>query len=582
MKKLLLATVTGAAIASGAYVVSQQEKGYTSLPQLDYVPADSIFFWSQLESLPYLSYLDVLPEAFKNTYQVNVFMEEMKAQEAELDKSALFFLNLVEQYAKSLESSTSFANIWGADNELKMLAYSVGLLPVMRAELGNVNAFQKTLTEAADKAGIAYQQSDVDGIPVTKFTIDHEGQKVFDLVLSVQGKWVTLTADTPFNSPEDLQVALAITKPVNSLSSTGKVERYIKDYQLDGASLGYLDNKLLVDALTAKDPQSSTTKMLDNILALSGSPNALDMVRNEACQKDFSDMANKWPAVISGTKSFDISANQANFEVSTIVASTDQKILTAISNLRGFVPAHTQNADKGLVTFGLGLNAAQLSPTVNTIWAAFSSAEFSCQPLLMAQAQSKETNPAMLAMATGMLGSMQGVSFSIFDIDIAEKADQPGAVELSKLDGLATISANDATALFNMAKSFSPEFSSINLPEDGTPVEVNDFLPPDYQLDKPLYFALKGQHIALYTGEEAEKHANALASQAVEANGMITFGLDTKQLVPLIEKGSKLAGEEVPEELHNLFGDGYQMHMVFDANNQGLTTDVKINIKKGS
>ena len=94
MKKLLLATVTGAAIASGAYVVSQQEKGYTPLPQLDYVPADSIFFWSQLESFPYLNYLDVLPDALRYNYQVTTFVEEMKAQEAELDKNALFLLKI--------------------------------------------------------------------------------------------------------------------------------------------------------------------------------------------------------------------------------------------------------------------------------------------------------------------------------------------------------------------------------------------------------------------------------------------------------------------------------------------------------
>ncbi|OCQ21290.1 hypothetical protein A7985_11740 [Pseudoalteromonas luteoviolacea] len=580
MKKLLLATVTGAAIASGAYVVSQQEKGYTPLPQLDYVPADSIFFWSQLESFPYLNYLDVLPEAFKSTYQVNAFVEEMKGQGSELDKNALFFLNLVEQYAKSLESSTNFANIWGADNELKLLSYTVGLLPVLRAELGNVDAFKKTLTEAADKAGVTYTDSDVDGTPVTKFTIEHEGQKVFDLVLATQGKWTTITADTPFNSPEDLKVALAISKPAKSLSSTGKVERYIKDYQFDGASLAYLDNKLLVDTLTAKDPQSTAVKMLDNILAMAGNPAALDMVRNEACQKDFSDMANKWPAVVSGTNHFDVTTNQVNIDVSTIVASTDQKILNAISNLRGFVPAHTQTAENGLVTLGLGLNAAQLSPTVNTLWAAFSGAEFTCQPLVMAQAQSKDVNPAMLAMATGMLGSLQGVSFSIFDVDIAEKVDQPGEVEFSKLSGLVTVSANDATALFNMAKSLAPEFSSVNLPEDGTPVKVNDFLPPEYELDKPLYLALKGQHIALYSGEEATKHADALTAQVVEANGMISFGLDAKKLVPLIEKGSKLSSEEFPEELHNLFGDGYQMHLNFDANNQGLVTDVQMNVKK--
>ncbi|KZN34333.1 hypothetical protein N480_22275 [Pseudoalteromonas luteoviolacea S2607] len=587
MKKLLLATVTGAAIASGAYVVTQQDNGYTPMSQLDYVPADTIFFASQLESFPYLKYLDLLPNAFKSNYEINTFVEEMKAHELEMkalgqepDQNAIFFMNVMEQYAKSLESSESFANIWGVDNELKMLVYSVGLLPVIRAELGDVAAFNNTLKNAADKAGVSYLDSDIDGTPVTKFAIEHAGQKVFDLILATHGKWVTLSADTPFNSPDDLKVALAIAKPATNLNSTGKIEHYLKEYQLDGQSISYLDNKLLVDTLTAKDPQSTSVKMLDNILALSGSTNALDMIRNEACQNDFSDMAKKWPAIISGTESMSISANHANFKVSNIIASTDQKILTAISNMRGFVPAHTQGAEDALFSIGLGLNAAQLSPTVNTIWAAFSSAEFSCQPLVMAQAKSKETNPAMLAMATGMLGTLQGVSLSLLDIDIAEKAEQSQEVEFSKLDLLATISADDAIALFNMAKSFVPELANLNLPEDGSPVEVNSFLPVDYQLDKPVYLAIKGQHIALFTGEDAGKHADALSTQTVEANGMITFGLDTEKLLPLIKKGSELAGEELPEEFQALFGEGYQMHITFDATNQGLITDIIADFQK--
>ena len=155
MKKLLLAAVTGTAVASGAYFVSNQNNSYTPLPQLDYVPADTVFFWSQLEGFPYLEYLDVLPDAFKNTHQFDDLVEHI--QQSDASSNERFFVSLMESYTNSLNSSEAFANTWGADNDFKMLSYSVGLLPVGRAKLANVETFVQTIKTAADKSGVRYE-----------------------------------------------------------------------------------------------------------------------------------------------------------------------------------------------------------------------------------------------------------------------------------------------------------------------------------------------------------------------------------------------------------------------------------------
>ena len=578
MKKLLLATVAGVAVASGAYFVSNQNDTFTSLPQLDYVPADTIYFWSQLEGFPYLKYLDVLPSAFKDTHQIDELVKLMKQDGP--TSNELFFINLFEAYTSSLISSDNFAKTWGADDDFKFIGYSVGLLPVARAQLADVEVFLQTIKTAADNANVRYETSKLEGLPLTRFFIEERGEKAFDIVISSKENWVTVTADTPFNTEDDLSIALTAKQPSNPLSKTGRLEKYINDYRLDGQSVAYVDTTLLVDVITAKNPQNNTTKMLDSLLALSGSQDAFNEVRNPECQQDFSDMANNWPAIISGTQRIDITSQYADIKVSTVVASTDSKVLDAIAKARGFLPSHTTNVSDAMMSFAYGMDASQISPMVNTLWARFASAEFTCQPLLAAQAKSKNSNPAALAMMTGMFGALKGVSLSVLDMEIAESAQNPHQPNFKSLDFLATVSAQDVSALFNMAKSFAPMFSNLILPEDGAAIEVNEFLPPNVEFDAPIYLSLKGQHLALYSGERAKKLANSLTDQTIEANGMMAFSINSDKFFENILKMTEISGQEMPDEFNQFIKQNTQMQINLDVAEKGIVTDAEIVIKK--
>ena len=578
MKKLLLTTVTGTAVASGAYFVSNQNDSHTPLPQLDYVPADTVFFWSQLEGFPYLEYLDVMPEALK---EANLFEDLTEVLQRDgISKNELFFYSLINSYSASLKSSEAFAKTWGADNDLKMLGYAVGFLPVARAKLANVETFVNTIKTAAEQSGVRYEAAELAGVPITRFIIEQGDEKLFDIVVSTKDDWVTLTLDTAFNTEEDLKVALAATKPAKTLSETYRVERYINDYQLDGQSLAYLDTTLLVDALTAKDPQSNTTRMLDSLLALLGSEDDLALIRNEACQQDFADMASNWPAIVSGTQKVEITHNYADLQISTVFASTDKKVLDAMSNARGFIPEHAQNIGEAMISFGLGVNASQVSPMVNTVWARFASADFSCQPLVAAQAQSTDINPAALAMMTGMLGSLKGISFSLIDIEVEEHAQNPGQPDFKSLNVLVTISADDAEALFKIAKSYEPTIANITLPKDGTAIEIKGFLPKGLFLDEPTYVALKGNHLTFYTGEQGKKFADTLTKQKLEANGMMAFSMNTDKFFKTLLKGAEIAGEELGDEFEQFIGQNTQMQINLDVADKGVVTDTQIMIKK--
>ncbi|MDK1288363.1 hypothetical protein [Pseudoalteromonas umbrosa] len=577
MKKYLLALVTGTAIASGGYYIAQTNSNSTPLPQLDYVPADTLFLWSQLNSFPYLQYFELLPKSYKNVHQIEDVIATMKSDDMSVNQH--FILNILEQYSKSAESSERIQRTWGVNNDLKALAYTVGLLPVLRAELGEPEVFSSTIKQAAEDANLRYEDTQIDGTPVTRYFFEEGGQRIFDLLVTINENWVTVTIDTPFNDTDDLKTALGLTKPENTLSSSGKVEKYIQDHQLDGNNLAFLDTGLFVDMLTAKNPDSPATQMLDKLISLSNSDGALESIRTPECQQDFSDITQKWPAIISGTQKMDITSQFADLKVSTVIASSDTKILNALQNMRGFLPQHTQSNNDALITLGLGLNANQLSPSVNTLWAAFASAQFDCAPLNTLQVQTKGANPAPLAMATGMLGSFKGVSATIFDIDVTTLY-QPNEFDTTALDALITVSADDVKALFNMAKSLVPELTSLTLPSDGSAIEINDYLPPSVSISGPVYLALKGQHLALYKGDMAEKAANDLNSQSVTINGLANFGLNSAKIFPKVFEAAKQSGEPIPDELKELFNQTGKMHVQYDINDKGIVFDVDMKITK--
>ncbi|MCG7549636.1 hypothetical protein [Pseudoalteromonas sp. Of7M-16] len=576
MKKSLLALVTGTAIASGGYFIAQQGANNNNLAHLDKVPADTLFLWSQLKSFPYLQYLDVLPDTLKNVDDINNFVAVMQGQE--IDSNTQFLLNILDKYAESLKSSKQFTSTWGVNSDFQALAYSIGLLPVFRAELGDPQVFKNTVINAAKEANIQYEDANIGGIPVTKFPIEQGGQKIVDLLVAIDGKWVTVTFDTPINDQNDLQIALGLKAPAKPLSSTDKVQRYTQEHQLDGHAFAYLDTRLLADMLTAKDPQSKSTQMLDKILALTDSENALDSVRNPSCQQDFSDIANKWPAIITGTQEYEFSSSHADIKVSSVIASTDTKVLNALKNIRGFLPQHTQSDSDAMLALGIGVNASQLSPSVNTLWAAFASAQFNCEPLAQLQTQSKDANPAPLAMATSMLGTLKGVSLTVFDANIADLV-RVDNTDLSAVDMLLTVSADDMLALFNMAKSFAPDLSGLTLPADGSAIEINQYLPPDYQSTSPLFLALKGQHLTLYIGKTAQQTAEALSTQTVTANGLMNFAVNTDKVMPMLLKAAELSGEPITDDMAELLSESGKLHFSFDTTDKGIVTDITIKVE---
>ncbi|MEJ6473516.1 hypothetical protein [Pseudoalteromonas piscicida] len=575
MNTKLLVGLGAVAIAVGAYVTTQSSSSSSiAMEQLEYVPADTALFWGQLTPFEQQKYLSFMPKELRQIQDIEEITELLRKED---DKHLDFLATLLEQYNLALTSPEQMKAILGMGDTIRSVFYTVGLLPSLRYEVADPEAFQRTVKMAAKDAGITYQEDTLDGVALTRYKLEFAPEVNLELITSVQGQWITTTFNTPVNTEADLKVALGIAKPAQSLAQSGKLEQYTKQFGFDGASIAFLNHVAIIDSITA-NKQSDLTRMLDNILQLGGGVDKLASVRVPECQADYSAIANQWPATVMGTKNIQFTNSTIDFEVDTVVVGKDTELMKALGSIRGFIPAHVTNGEEKVLGFGYGVDVAKVAPLVNTLWGRFTKAEFSCSELVALQQQAKQNSPMAIAMMTGMANSVKGVSASVFDL-VMDQNDH-GMPEPKTVDALVTLSAEDPLVLVNTVKGLAPMLGQIQIPEDGSPVSINQYIPSPEPLEMDIKLAVKGDHLVLFTGEKATVIAEKMANQALETNGMTHFSMDMQAfLAPMLET-MKAAGQPVPESFDALLQQNMVFEFSMDVAEHGLVFGTDMKLKK--
>ncbi len=575
MNTKLLAGIGAVAIAVGAYIATQPSSSNThiSLPELDYVPADTAVFWGQLAPFEQSKYMTYLPKELRQIQQLEQITAAFRQQD---NKNLDFLATLMEQYNLALTSPESMQQILGFGSSFRALAYTVGLLPTIRYELADPEALLTTIKMAAQDAEISFSDEQIKGVNITCYKLELAPSAELELITSVQGNWVTTTINTPFNTPEDLEVALGITKPAQALSETNKLENYTEQFGFDGSALAFINHIAIANGITA-NKNTAFTRMLDNALELSGDSTTLAAVRTPACQADYSDIASQWPATVMGVKAFNFTPEQVEIDADTIVVANNTEMLSTLAKLRGFIPEQ-QEQHSTMMSMAYGIDVAQLAPTLNTLWRQFTQADFQCAELVALQNQAKQNNPMAVAMMTGMANGIKGMSASVFAYTLEQ--NQQGEPEPKAFDALLSLSADDPMMLVNTAKGLAPMLADLEIPTDGSAVSISQYLPAPTPLDVDVKLALKGQHLVLFSGDTSTQVATKLAGQKLEKNGMVAFEIDMQAAMQPLMAMLAASGEPLPKEFAALSKQNMHLALSMDVSDKGLVLGSDIVLKK--
>ncbi|MCJ8301569.1 hypothetical protein [Shewanella sp.] len=575
MKKILIAAAV-VAVGAGGYWFSQQSGGGASQSNevLASVPADTPIFSGQLTPFPIKSYINSLSQSYK-TYPEDMFAELEQSDDAR----AKFFVSLSRAYMDSMKSGQQFVTTFGLADEIRSYFYTLGLLPVLKLDVEKPEAIWALLDKAEKDSGFSHQMKTLKGLSYRSYTLTDAGDaEPIELVFSQQDGLLTITLNASILAEETLETALGINPVTPSLADSKILQDIIKTHGFSDEAVGFINHQELVKAITTKDG-NQLARQVTAILAQEGEDPLLEL-RSPECHSEFTAIAANWPRTVFGLNSVSIGDQESSLDFSTVIESKNQTFLNALKSMRGFIPDYVKNSRDSVFSMGLGIELNQLVPSLTAVWDEMLQPQYQCQVLQEFQQEMSGQNPAMLGMFTGMANGVHGVSAALLDYKFTEQAaGAQGEPSLESVDAIISLSADNPSILFNMVKPFAPELANIQLPQDGSPVDLSQLLPlpPEYGISPKL--ALKGKHLVLYTGDKAEAVANKLADEKLDNNGLYSVYLDYSKVFAPILSLAEMTGEPLPEEFSMMKDYNMQVQMGLDINDQGIVFDSYMNSK---
>ncbi len=561
MKKILLAAAVVA--AAGVYWVAQDKEHQGFSPILDYVPVDTVLFSGQFKPIPIKDYIDSLPKSTSNYEE----LAELLFPYAYDDSRSLFFSEFFKRYSQAVTDGQTFIDTFGLPQRVRGYFYTIGVIPVIKIDIDKSEALWAFMDSLEADTGFVHENRTLGEVSYRAYPLDGDDKTIqSDLVFSVHDKVLTITLASTIADDKTLETALGITPAEHPLSQSTMLQEIFDEYGFLESGISFINHQELVKGATTTDG-NLFAKQITNYLNIVQED--FDKIRTETCRKELSSVAKNWPKTVVGYRQLEIDNKKSNIEASVVIESKNQTILSALKQIQGFLPAYSQNSDN-VFAFGWGVNVDKFAPAMTKAWKEMLTPSFECAPLKEFQNSIEENNPAMLGMFTGFANGVKGISLSVSDYQFEDGSYSP---TLEKLDMIISVAAEEPVTIFNMAKSFVPMMGAIELPQDGTPIELNQFLPPNpyYDLDSfKIYMALKGKHLAIFTGEKSGKIANQLLKEKLVDNGMMTVSLDYKKLLEPVINTLENEGKPVPEELQSIKDYSMKVKLDFEVNDKGI------------
>lgn len=479
---------------------------------LQSVPNDTVVFFgghSNSDAAPFF-------DEYMGTGSEADFRELNKVLQEEVDTpGSLIFGWLLEDYfATATEGYSAIQSRYGMAKDGAGVFYMHGATPVARFAVSDEDALLNVLKEAGAETGAQPSVTEIEGAQVNRWTVTPANAELsFDLAVTVNDGIATL-ALLNGQDTADLQARrLGLTKIDDSLAKSGSWKALEKSYGFDEQLRGYIDmagiaESLLTPANTrlGRDLQQLAPEQMAE---MGGS---LDAV----CRDEMVGVARQVPRFVMGGEQYQVNGNSMSQTVRMVLELTNPSVTGELKKLSGSLPSYSEDPSDKLLAFALGIDVNALAPVATALWTQFTTAEFNCATLTDIQAQAQSVNPAMIGMVSGMAQGVKGLGMALYNLE----ADASSPVGLGG-SLLISLSAENPQTVASLISSSVPGMAGLNIPANGDAVEVPVPMP-----NLPVYAAIKGKHLVVYTGDAAKAGADALASEPLNTRGTSSLALN--------------------------------------------------------
>jgi hypothetical protein len=485
---------------------------------LTLVPDDTVFFVGGTEPFPLKERLQWTAEHFKfNKELLNPQALQKFSEEAKTDGQRMA-VQLWSDYIATIVSQDTQLASWGFEEKPMLASYAIGLAPVLRISLNNVELFNKKIAELEGKAKVASKPEKAGTAVYRRYSLNEkkaETDSIVSLIIGVDGNNAVFMLDLGVDSEQTLAAGLGQSKPEKSLEQSGRLKALQDKYKLLPSQMGYIDHQQLITGITTKDGNrmAKMVQLLAPQFKENGQKNLAEL-QSEGCRNDLQAIGRNWPQTVGGYTAVDLKAKPSHMDSLVVVESNDQPLLDGLQSLRGFVPDYAGPAFASAISsFAVGLNVENVTPFLTKQWTEITQKQYNCGFLKDMQQSLKGGNPAMAGMVTGMAAGVRGIAFSLLSLKMDQAQGQKTPMP-KELDALISLSAKDPAALVQTASALLPQLAEVKIPADGTPVK----LPVPMPLPFAPMAAINGSHLTVYAGQQAEQLAKELGKATLESS----------------------------------------------------------------
>lgn len=577
MKRTLIAGALITILATAGYLFTQKTAS-SEHAILDYIPADTALFSGQLTPFPLRTYINSISYNYSQSPDELITALYENEHYDPTDIKVNFFFKLAQRYLESMENVDTFMTTFGLADDIQAYFYTLGMIPVFKMDVIDPDAIWALLDKAEDESGFSHEQGQIKQRDYRSYKLTEDSeQEQLTLIISQHNNIFTVTFNSSLNAPLLLENALGITPVENALANSTLVDDIISKHDFTNDAISYINHQAIVKAITSPE-ESLLGQHIAKLIALQ-EQDPLQIYQQPVCKKELTSIANNWPRTVFGFKQFDIKDDNATFDMSMVIESNNQTILTALTQMTGFIPDYVGDLNNTVLALGIGIDVGSLSPAISSLWNELQQPRYTCPPLQQAQSVIQQNNPAMLGVMTAMANGIKGISGAVMDYNLDESQNE---LAIKSLDAIISLSANNPRALYNIIATFRPELAGVKLPANGIIVELSSLIPITPMPGINPKLIIHKEHMVIFNGDKAEKVAVGLDNKPITATGIYSLSIDySKAFTPLVT-AAELSGQEVPQELKDMQDYNLRLNTGLQINEHGIETRSYVDLKSNA
>ena len=442
---------------------------------LGYAPADTPYVFGNIEPMPQ-AMIDRYATQFHESWPMLIgYYQEILNGAEKLDDPQKRVAQAILNEFKTRDSLDKLREI-GLRPDAHMALYGVGVIPVLRLELGDAAAFKAFIGRIEQNSG---QKLDAGKVGEQDYwSIGKDGLEV---VMAVQGNQVVLTL-SPKNASEDLRKKLlGMTRPDNNILQVGALDALNQKFHYLPNGSGYLDVVRLVDLIS-----SGSDPVLQEFSTALGSPaKALDA----ACRTDALSIAQKFPRLSFGYEALTAQRMQVGFQL-----ELDAALAKDVMAASAAAPGSAAPSDS-LLDISIAIPVLKLKDFWQKQAKAIVAKPYTCSEFADLNKQSTDAVEKLDSSLPPPFSDFNGMRFSLNKLE-------PKGAGVPEFSGKLLLSMSNPTTTVAMAQLVVPTLKDLKLSPDSKPVPLS--LGAMAAMMPPMFVAMSPTALAISTGAGEE------------------------------------------------------------------------------